>query len=244
MANSFFQFKQFTVHQEDCAMKVTTDGCLFGAWAAAHWCEQNRCNHPAFLLDIGTGTGLLSLMLAQCTEGEIDGIEIDEDAHRQAAENFIHSPWKDRLHAIHGDARNFAFRKKYDLIISNPPFYEDEIRSANDRKNLAHHDVSLLLHDTLQIITQNLKETGWFYLMLPYKRIRDIRALFRQTELNVQHTAHVKQSPAHDHFRILIAGNKSAVSETKADEEIIIMTEEKKYSDRFVKYLKDYYLYL
>src|SRR5882724_12429409 len=122
MSNHFFQFKQFTIHQDHCAMKVTTDASLFGAWAE----ESVRSREPGVrnILDIGTGTGLLSLMLAQRINADIDAIEIDEAAAEQAIENTEASAWKERITVINADAKNYSFPKKYDCIISNPPFYE------------------------------------------------------------------------------------------------------------------------
>src|SRR6185369_1848613 len=121
MSNSYFQFKQFTIHQDRCAMKVTTDACLFGAWVAEK--VKSQKSKIKNLLDIGTGTGLLSLMYSQknsnCT---IDAIEINEEAYEQAKENVAASPFAEQVHVMKGDVRTFLLDKKYDLIISNPPF--------------------------------------------------------------------------------------------------------------------------
>ena len=128
MSNSYFQFKQFIIHQDRCAMKVTTDACLFGAWVAEE--DKSEKIITKNVLDIGTGTGLLSLMYAQKNSlANIDAIEIDEDAYIQAKENVAASPFAERINIIHDDIKRFTFSKKYDCIISNPPFYEKEIRS-------------------------------------------------------------------------------------------------------------------
>ena len=131
-------------------MKVTTDACLFGAWVAEEINNEelkiNNC------LDIGAGTGLLSLMIAQKNqETGITGVEIDEDAGKQAKENINASPWKARIDILEGDVKNHDFPEKFDLIISNPPFYENEIRSATDSKNVAHHSENLSLKELLAI---------------------------------------------------------------------------------------------
>jgi tRNA1Val (adenine37-N6)-methyltransferase len=121
VANNYFQFKQFTIHQDRCAMKVTTDGCLFGAWIA----KQVDGNKLAVdnILDIGTGTGLLSLMIAQQSPAKIDAIEIDKETYEQAKENVAASPWAERINIIHGDAKQLPASQQYDVIVSNPPFY-------------------------------------------------------------------------------------------------------------------------
>jgi tRNA1Val (adenine37-N6)-methyltransferase len=243
MPNSFFQFKQFTIHQDRCAMKVTTDACLFGAWVVREINNEkliiNNC------LDIGTGTGLLALMLAQKTYVEIDCIEIDEDAAQQAKENVDASHWRERINVVNTDARSFSFEKKYDLIISNPPFYEKEIRSSKDNKNIAHHSDELKLDELLRIIEDNLNPEGSFFLLLPYKRNEEIKQLFKDHRLHIDKLLLVRQSVKHDYFRIMIKGKLSREKNEEIEfDEISICNEEQKYTSEFVELLKDYYLYL
>src|SRR3954454_12954512 len=121
-------------------MKVTTDACLFGAWIAEEDKSGSLPGTVKTVLDIGAGTGLLSLMYSQKNpSSNIDAIEIDEDAYAQSKENVEASPFAERINLIHDDVKRFTFSKKYDCIISNPPFYEKEIRSGNEKKNIAHH---------------------------------------------------------------------------------------------------------
>ena len=145
MPNQFFKFKQFTIDQDQCAMKVCTDSCLFGAWVA-EYLEQEK-NSLKTILDIGTGTGLLSLMLAQKTTANIDAVEIEEAASLQASNNFLASPWNNRLQVYHAPIQLFKpiHPKSYVFIICNPPFYENNLKTDNQLKNLALHSEALSL---------------------------------------------------------------------------------------------------
>ncbi len=239
MGNSYFRFKQFTVQQDRAAMKVTTDACLFGAWAIKNILAHAEGND---ILDIGTGTGLLSLMIAQEVNAQIDAIDIDKAAAEQAKENTGNSPWKERIHILQGDAREFDFGKQYDIIISNPPFYENELTSANTRKNTAHHDAGLLINELLSIISLQLKENGRFYLLLPFKRYEEIKTVIHKYGMKLGIVCLVKQSTEHSFFRVLIAGGKK--EETIEVEELAIKESTGKYTEEFSRLLKDYYLYL
>ena len=132
------------------------------------------------VLDIGTGTGLLSLMMAQKNDCLITAIEIDKDAFDQASENIAASPWKNNIEIIHADIKDFKPGKSFDYIICNPPFYENEWQSGNAKKNIAHHSHELMLDDLIDIIATTLKPGGKFYLLLPYKRHKEIMKLFDQ----------------------------------------------------------------
>ncbi len=133
MPNDYFQFKQFTVRQERCAMKVTMDACIFGAWVPVPVGARR-------VLDIGTGTGLLALMLAQrVPEIEVDAVEIDEGAATQAAENISASPFGDRIRVFHSAIADFEPDRAIDFVVSNPPFFEAALAGPDDRRNLARH---------------------------------------------------------------------------------------------------------
>ncbi len=222
-------------------MKVTTDACLFGAWAAEEIKSKN--SKVKTLLDIGTGTGLLPLMIAQIIPGaKIDSIEIDKDSFEQAAENIAASPWPGRINIIHADARNFSCEYKYDIIISNPPFYEKELKSEDKKKNIAHHGNDLSLRELLLIIQKYLAADGTFYLLLPYKRNEEIKKLIMKNDLFIQQIVFVKQSARHDNFRIMISGklNTTKSSETLIDE-IVIKDGSDNYTQQFITLLKGYY---
>lgn len=240
MPNTFFKFKQFIVHQDKTAMKVTTDSCLFGAWVAQQIVKDN--NADARMLDIGTGTGLLSLMVAQQTTGRIDAIELDPEAIDQARENVNNSPWAPRLNVYEGDAKNYSFPHQYDFIFSNPPFYENELRSDNKKKNMAHHDDGLTLDELLLIIEKNLTPAGKFYLLLPYKRHDSILQIIRNSPFKLSQTILIRQTVNHDYFRIMLEGQLKGTSNNSS--EIAIRASEQEYTSEFISLLKDYYLYL
>lgn len=240
MANIYFQFKQFTIHQDRCAMKVTTDACLFGAWVAEH-SEPGSSQ----VLDIGAGTGLLSLMLLQKHPGaSIDAIELDKDCYAQAVENIQSSGFEKNISVIQGDARVFDPGKKYNLIVSNPPFYEKELKSDDPAKNRAHHSQDLSLKELMAIIKKHLNPEGKFYLLLPYKRDREISGLLKEQDFSLGRIVFVRQSSRHHFFRIMLEGKwYSRESETHI-EEIAIWDEKQQYTPAFTALLKEYYLYL
>ena len=178
MPNPYFSFKQFTVYHDRCAMKVTTDSCFFGAWAARE--IKNPEVKIKNVLDIGAGTGLLSLMIAQKNEVEIEAIEIDPATSEQARDNIVASPWNNRIHIFNEDIHVFNPNKKYDCIICNPPFYENELPSQVPGKNIAHHSEELTISEVLQFITIHLSEEGMFFLMYPFKRKDEVDGLLQK----------------------------------------------------------------
>lgn len=244
MANSYFRFKQFTIHQQHAAMKVTTDACLFGAWAAQRIAEEMP--DAASSLDIGTGTGLLALMLAQKNSRlQLDMIELETAAFRQATDNVAASPWKERLQVLEGDARTFSFSGTYDVLISNPPFYERELRGDHEGRNMAHHDESLLWADLFPLLARLLKPEGRFYLLLPFKREEEIPGLLETAGLSCLRLVQVRQTVQHGFFRLLIEGClRQDVHTQTVTEEIAIKDVGDRYTTDFTRLLRDYYLYL
>ena len=242
MANSYFKFKKFTIQQDRSAMKVTTDGCLFGAWVANEL--QNKKSDAANLLDIGTGTGLLTLMIAQKNpQLVINSVEVDKNAFIQAQENIKEAGFSNKIRVINVDIRKDNSESKHDFIVCNPPFYENELRSANNLKNLAHHDQGLFLEDLSGIIKSRLTHDGVFYLLLPYKRKNEIKSLFRKNHLFLTKTISVRPSAKHDYFRLLVEGMMHEKMST-TEEELSICDESGNYTPAFISLLSDYYLYL
>jgi len=224
-------------------MKVTTDGCLFGAWVAEEM--KNEKFKIKNVLDIGAGTGLLSLMLAQNnTSIAIDTIEIDHEAYDQAKENASSSPFADRVNVIHADVKIFPFIKKYDAVISNPPFYDKEIAPLDIQRSVAHHQSGLTLNELVPLVKANLSREGNFFLLLPFKRNEEIKKIFLKQNLGISKIVFVRQSTRHAYFRMMLAGrlDKSA-GETSIDE-ISIWDDHQQYTDRFKHLLKNYYLHL
>lgn len=222
-------------------MKVCTDACIFGAYVAekvsGDWLPVTEC------LEIGTGTGLLSLMYTQKNPNAVvDAIEIEENAYEQAKENFSISKWNDRIRIFHTNAKYLNSHKKYDLIISNPPFYENELSSKEKNTNIAKHDEALTLKDLISIIKTHLAATGYFAVLLPYHRIKFFECLAGENNFFLKEKLLIKQTPRHNFFRgILFFSN----GETKiTTNEMSIKNIDGNYSDEFTALLKDYYLNL
>jgi tRNA1Val (adenine37-N6)-methyltransferase len=237
MPNSYFQFKQFTIHQDQCAMKVCTDACIFGAWFAGKELRAKK------MLDIGSGTGLLMLMLAQQNAATISGIEIDPSSFQQLKENIESSKWKERLAVCEGDVRSFEPGSMYDFIISNPPFYENSLEAESEEKNLARHSKQLTLEELIVAIDRLLSADGSLGILLPYYRVPYFESLAAKLNFHLAEILLLRQSPSHDFFRgILYFSRHQFPSISK--KELIILDEAGQYTMEFVNLLKDYYLYL
>ncbi|MGB3948558.1 MAG: methyltransferase, partial [Bacteroidia bacterium] len=177
MSNQAFVFKQFKIHQDKCAMKVGTDAVLLGAWV-------NTAN-AKYILDIGTGTGIISLMLAQKSEAIIDAIDIDSNAFEQVKENINASKWLDRIHPHHISLQQYAQRaeKKYDLIVSNPPYFVDSSKALEEARTNARHTDQLPFSDLLNGVLRLLHIEGVFYVILPTKESQLFREMAETHEL-------------------------------------------------------------
>lgn len=236
MSNNYFAFKQFTVWQSDCALKVCTDACLFGAWAA----HRLISNPPTSILDIGTGTGLLSLLLAQkIPSAVIDAVELDPAAAAQAASNALATGWNIQVHNT--DIKNYG-GKKYQHIISNPPFFENDLKSEHALKNQAMHSTTLTLQTLFTCVDDLLEPAGSFSVLLPFARANEVEALAGAHGFDVAHKAVVQQTPNHAPFRVMYIFGKTAF--VTASETSIVIKETDRYTPAFISYLKDYYLFL
>jgi tRNA1Val (adenine37-N6)-methyltransferase len=241
MPNNFFRFKQFTVYQQHCAMKVCTDACLFGAWVTNIITNKKLpCN---LMLDIGAGTGLLSLMLAQqLINSTIHAIEIEEAASMQTEENFAASPWQGRLHVFNNAIQSYFSLLQYDFIISNPPFFKNDLVSKSAKRNVALHSHQLSLEELLIAVQKHLSASGHFAVLLPFHRTQLFERLAQTANFYLQQKTLVQQTPDHAPFRsMLLFGRKQKVPEQTT---IIIKDAKGNYTDAFIALLKDYYLYL
>ena len=231
-----FEFKQFSIQQDRCAMKIGTDGVLLGAWVSL---EKN----PQSILDIGAGTGILSLQLAQrCQAETLEAIEIDEDAFEQCVGNFENSPWGDRLFCFHASAQECAaeMEEEYDLIISNPPFYSDEYKSNNNKRNTARFTDTLPFRDLAIFAYQFLSEKGIFALILPRKEEENFIALALEVGLFPKRICRVKGNPTSEVKRSLMefTFEKSEIIQEKLTIEISRHV----YTEAYKNLVKDFYL--
>lgn len=185
MANSWFQFQQFRVNQDRCAMKISTDAVMLGALADA--------SIPVKILDVGTGTGVIALMLAQrFPEAKVQAIEIDPQAADQALENFQANDFSGRMQLWEGRFQDFVSSQKYDLIVSNPPYFPDHLKSSDAQRNMALHTDELSFQDLLEKVDVLLKEDGKFWIILPPRQMQDFqkeaegKGLFPETKFTLQ----------------------------------------------------------
>jgi len=234
MSNSYFRFKQFTVHQEHCAMKVSTDACIQGAWTPIGAQVKN-------ILDIGAGTGLLSLMLAQRQpQAKIDAIELDAAAAQQAAQNIAASPWADWVAVITGDIRTFRPEKKYELIICNPPFFNSSLLGPADDRNNARHTISLSYQDLFIAIQNHLQQGGLASVLLPVTEHQQWEELLRNNGWSVAYKLNVIPVAGRQPNRIVSLCCEG--QGTLQQEDLVIRKQGNEYSDTFKELLRPYYL--
>lgn len=218
-------------------MKVCTDACLFGS-LVANKIKNAKINN---CLDIGTGTGLLSLMVAQKSNiTNIRAIEIDAGAAKQAGENFLLSPWAKRLQLTTADAKSFLFNQQFQFIFSNPPFFEGDLKSSSQERNTALHSTGLNLKELLQVIKTNLFTGGTFAVLLPFHRTAYFEALCSEQGFYCNQKVLVRQTPRHNYFRSILFFSQENTSARQ--KEIVIQVQPGQYADEFKDLLRDYYL--
>lgn len=231
-----FNFKQFQIKQDKTAMKVGTDGVLLGAWTPI-------TNHPISVLDIGAGTGLIALMLAQRTPADqIDALEIDENAFEQAVDNFESSPWSDRLFCYHAGLDEFLDEPEdeYDIIVSNPPFYTEDYVSGTESRDQARFESSMPFNELIEAADLLLSENGIFSVIIPYKEERNFIALALDFELYPFKITRVKGTPTSEIKRSLIAFSRQSKDVTI--DELVTEITRHNYSPKYIALTKDFYL--
>jgi tRNA1Val (adenine37-N6)-methyltransferase len=234
---SKFSFKQFSVEQDRCAMKVGTDGVLLGAWCPID-------NNPFSILDIGTGTGIIALMLAQRSHADqIDALEIDEDAYEQAVENFENSPWSDRLFCFHAGLDEFVDEPEdeYDLIISNPPFYSENYKTENSQRDLARFQNAMPFEDLIEAADLLLSENGIFAVIIPFKEEERFIDLCAKVELYPVKITRVKGTHSTPIVRSLLAFKRYELAVLTADE-LVVETSRHVYTEDYIYLTKEFYL--
>ena len=234
MSNPYFRFKQFTVFHDRCAMKVGTDGTLLGAWTDITGVQS--------ILDIGTGTGLVALMLAQRSQAHIDAVEIDAEACIQAQENVARSPWRDRIQVYQGSVQDYATTcsKRYDLIVSNPPFFDNASKASQKARTVARHSDSLRQLDLLQVTEKLLCENGRLVVIYP----TDAAQLFQEKAESFgffcQRKLSVKPTLASQTKRIILELGKYQLP---SQENILTIEASRRvYTPEFISLIKDFYL--
>lgn len=230
-----FHFKQFSIDQTGCAMKINTDGVLLGALATAH--------APEHILDIGTGTGVIALMLAQrFANAIVDAVEIDKAAAHTARANFQNSKFNNRL-ALYAHSFEDYFSnhpaKNYDLIVSNPPFYINSLESPQAKKNTAKHADGNFFEKLVKAVAAHLTDTGSFWLILPIDTAELVKNIAQQNKLCLQKVIAIKSYPDSNPHREMLVLSWDNIK--TVDEEFAIYQEEKVYSDVYIDKLKDFF---
>lgn len=241
-----FSFKQFSVQQDKTAMKVGTDGVLLGAWTPLD-------SNPNTILDIGAGTGIIALMLAQRSAAEqIDALEIDDDAYEQATDNFENSPWSDRLFCYHAGLDEFIEEpeddpsdsepaQQYDLIVCNPPFYTEDYKTNNKQRDLARFSDAMPFDELIEAADLLLSENGIFSVIIPHKEEENFISLANMLELYPTKITRVKGTPTSDIKRSLLAFSRKKDSDFVIDE-LTIETSRHNYTEKYIALTKDFYL--
>ena len=231
-----FKFKKFEIQQDRCAMKVGTDGVLLGAWVSLS-------NNPYTVLDIGAGTGLIALQMAQRSNAEtIDGVELDPDAYEQCVENFEASQWSDRLFCYHASFQEFVdeIEDSYDLIVSNPPFYVEEVSSGNIARDTARQNLALPFEELIAGVKKLLSPTGSFAIVIPFKEEINFLNMSLQYGLFAIRITRVKGTPDSEIKRSLL---QFSFKETTLEEgELIIEKARHEYTPEYKNLTAEFYL--
>ncbi len=233
MSNSSFKFKQFTIHHDKCAMKVGTDGVLLGAWAPVSNVKR--------VLDVGTGTGLIALQLAQRNpDAEITAIEIDTAAAEQAKDNVLHSPWADRIEVVCLDFRNYQQDDKFDLIVSNPPYFMDALKCPDEQRCMARHTGGLNYNSLFRHAVHLLSEQGKVSLIIPSEAEKTVIDAAWNHKLFPSHRMQVFTKPGKPCRRVLLTFGFQ--EKPCIEESLCIEVNHNEFTPEYIALTKDFYL--
>ncbi|MBE6286668.1 MAG: methyltransferase domain-containing protein [Mediterranea massiliensis] len=234
MSNSYFQFKKFIVHHANCAMKVGTDGVLLGAWVPLDRYKD--------ILDVGTGTGLIALQLAQRKEdAHIVAIEVDEEASKQAQENVDLSPWSNRIEVVCQDFCTFETNRKFDLIVSNPPYFVNALHSPDEQRNMARHVGKLNYEQLFSRATLLLHQQGALALIIPAQVEKLVMDTAWKYGFSPQRILRVYSKPGKTCNRLLIIF--SVTESLCVNEELCIRQKDDSYTSEYKEMTADFYLH-
>jgi tRNA1Val (adenine37-N6)-methyltransferase len=237
MSNTYFQFKEFIVHQNKAALKVCTDACCLGALIAPKAAQAQN------ILDLGCGTGLLSLMLAQFNQAIITGIDIHQPSVEQATQNFSLSKWSNRLQALQADVNNYTGTVKFDWIITNPPFFENVLRSQTTEEQLAKHLEADGWQVWIDAIARNLLSTGKVALLIPFTATEKVKAAFEKAAFYTEEVIYLYHQANRPAFRSILIFNR-ITSNFVAPQHFIIKEPDQQYTTAFQDTMRAYYLHL
>lgn len=236
MSNDSFEFKKFKVKHDKCAMRVGTDAVLLGAWVIP--------NGSKTILDIGTGSGVIAMMLAQKSSAQIFAVDIDKSSTDQAFENVQNSVFSDRVQVVHDSFQNFAETKnsKFDLIVTNPPYFVDSLKNNSDSKATARHNDSLSFTDLLCGVKKLLNEKGKFCIILPTKEATIFRELAKTKGLYLSKLLRVRTKSAKETEKRHLMQFEFKESEFSESTLVIEADSDRNYTEQYKELTKDYYI--
>lgn len=236
MPNTSFAFKQFIIKQDQCAMKVGTDAVLLGAWVAPNGAKQ--------ILDIGTGTGIIALMLAQKTKSTINAIDIDKNAYLQAKQNVLDSNFSNQISVLHYSFQEYTkgILNKYDLIVTNPPYFEQSLKSSDEQRSHARHADVLPFEELLDGVVKLLDERGKFCLILPTTEAVKFRALAEKKGLNLSKLLRVKSRVDKNIEKRHIMQFEFKPTEFSEETIAIELEDRHTYTQEYMELTQEYYL--
>lgn len=234
MSNTSFQFKQFTIHQDRCAMKVGTDGVLLGSWV--------DLTNKKKLLDVGTGTGLIAIMMAQrFVDADITAIEIDKDAAIQAKENVQDTPWKDSVEVKHCNFLSYSTTQKFDGIVSNPPYFSNDLISPDKQRTLARHNNHMTYAELINKVASLLSDDGNFSVVLPFDQKENFIFLCQESGLNVKRIVNIQTRVGVPFKRVLLEFVFNKIEDVE-EKELLVEIERHRYSPEYINLTKEFYL--